>query len=144
MAAELGVLLTRNHYLLAKSPYAVVVYADDLVVFGKTQEACEIAKQKINTWLAKRGLALSQEKTRIVHLEEGFDFLGFNIKKYATKRTKRGSILLIKPSKESVKTFRHKVRKTWIKVLGWRTNDAIRYLNKQIIGWGNYFKKKCC
>lgn len=91
-------------------------------------------------WLAERGLALSEKKTNIVHLEEGFDFLGFNVKRYKTNRTKRGIILLIKPSKESIKNFRQMVRQTWIKVLGWRKVDAIRSLNKKITGWGNYFK----
>lgn len=139
METALGVL-TQKHVLIEKSPYAVVRYADDLLVFAKTQEACQIAKIKLNTWLADRGLALSEEKTNVVHLEEGFDFLGFNVRRYKTNRTKKGTILLIKPSKKSINNFRQMVRQTWIQVLGWKKVDAIRNLNKKITGWGNYFK----
>ncbi|WP_419241783.1 hypothetical protein [Cardinium endosymbiont of Nabis limbatus] len=61
------------------------------MVFAKPQAACQEAKIKLNEWLSKRGLALSEEKTSIVHLEEGFDFLGFNVRRYKTNKTKRGN-----------------------------------------------------
>src|SRR5207244_10443782 len=58
---------------------AVVRYADDFVVFCESQEDALIVRDRIlPDWLAKRGLSLSTEKTRIVHLREGFDFLSFN------------------------------------------------------------------
>src|SRR5262249_16803646 len=57
---------------------AVVRYADDFVCFCETKEDAEQVRQILVEWLKERGLTLSEEKTRIVHLTEGFDFLGFN------------------------------------------------------------------
>jgi RNA-directed DNA polymerase len=71
---------------------AVIRYADDFVVHCHTrQDALEI-KAKLAAWLASRGLAFDEDKTRVVCLDEGFDFLGFNVRRYRGK-------LLIKPSK---------------------------------------------
>jgi RNA-directed DNA polymerase len=62
------------------------------------------ARQTLITWLGERGLVLSPEKTKIVHLTEGFNFLGFNVRLYTAPRTsKHGYKLLIKPSEQSVK-----------------------------------------
>jgi RNA-directed DNA polymerase len=60
-----------------RSQYALVRYADDLAVFCPTREQAQQAKRLLATWLEKRGLKLSEDKTRIRHLTEGFDFLGF-------------------------------------------------------------------
>lgn len=79
---------------------------DDFVVFGQSREECETAKIKLRIWLAQRGLALSEEKTSIKHLKEGFDFLGFKIRHYDNRHRKRGYILLTKPSKESMKRYK--------------------------------------
>jgi RNA-directed DNA polymerase len=59
-----------------RSTRALVRYADDFVVFCESREDAEMARQILTEWLGKRGLVLSSEKTRIVHLTEGFDFLG--------------------------------------------------------------------
>ena len=79
-------------------------YGDDIVITGSTKELLEneIAPL-VKQFLDQRGLTLSAEKTRIVHIEEGFDFLGQNIRKYAGK-------LLITPAKKNVKTFLRKIR----------------------------------
>src|SRR2546429_3423010 len=56
---------------------AVVRYADDFVCFCETKEDARVVQGILSEWLKERGLILSEEKTRIVHLTEGFDFLGF-------------------------------------------------------------------
>ncbi len=71
-------------------------------LFCESQEDAETAKQILTEWLSKRGLTLSPEKTRIVHLTEGFNFLGFNIRLYRASNTKTGWKLLTKPSKENL------------------------------------------
>jgi RNA-directed DNA polymerase len=82
---------------------AIVKYADDFVCFCETREDTEHVQKILVEWLAERGLTLSEEKTRTIHLTEGFDFLGFNIRHYPAPQTSRtGWKLLIKPSKESV------------------------------------------
>ena len=74
----------------------LVRYADDFVITGSTKELLENEiKPLVEEFLASRGLVLSQKKTRITHIEEGFDFLGQNVRKYNGK-------LLIKPSKKNV------------------------------------------
>src|SRR5262249_4033275 len=102
MEAALGVRHDRRGQIVGTR--AVVRYADDFVVFCESREdATLVAEQVLPGWLAQRGLSLSGEKTRVVHLTEGFDFLGFHVRHYRSPRTSRsGFKLLIKPSKRSV------------------------------------------
>ncbi|MBA3617444.1 MAG: group II intron reverse transcriptase/maturase, partial [Rubrobacteraceae bacterium] len=98
---------------------ALVRYADDGVVFCESREDAEAARRDLREWLARRGLRLSEDKTRIVHLTEGFDFLGFNIRHYPAPKTSRsGWKLLIKPSKESVRKFKERLRREWMSLKG--------------------------
>src|ERR1700676_913409 len=102
MEAALGV--THDAQGASSGKRAVVRYADDFVVFCDSQEdALVVREQLLPDWLAKRGLSLSEEKTRIVHLTEGFDFLSFNIRRYLHPQTSRsGYKLCIKPSKKAI------------------------------------------
>lgn len=111
-----------------------VRYADDFIVTGKNPE---ILRDKvmplIKDFLAERGLQLSEEKTMVTHINNGFDFLGQNIRKYNGK-------LLIKPSKNAIKSFLTKVR-TIVKETKTATQDTlIRKLNPVIRGWVNYHR----
>lgn len=112
----------------------VVSYADDFVITGTSKEVLENkVKPAVTAFLLERGLELSPEKTRITHIDEGFDFLGFNVRKYRGK-------LLIMPSKGNVKAFLDKVRDTIKTNATARTEDLIRTLNAQIRGWTNYHR----
>lgn len=122
------------------SPYALVKYADDAVVFAKTQESCQKAKETLQKWLKKRGLELSEEKTKICQVNEGFDFLGFHIKEYKTASKKRGKTLLIKPSKASIKAFKKQMTLEWKKGLAWDAQRVIENLNPKIKGWVSYYR----
>ena len=82
--------------------------------------------------MATRGLTLSDEKTRITNIEDGFDFLGFNIRKYKGK-------LLIKPSKKGIKAFLANIRETIRSQKGAATVNLIRILNPKVRGWANYY-----
>jgi len=117
-----------------KLKIGVVRYADDFVLTGISQEFLETEiKPWIETFLAQRGLRLSAAKTRIVHIDKGFDFLGWNFRKYKEK-------LLIKPSKKNVKTFYEKLRKTVAANLGSKQADLIRLLNPMLRGWAQYHR----
>lgn len=110
----------------------VIRYADDFIITSRTKALLE---EGILPWvklfLAERGLELSKEKTKITHIEEGFDFLGQNVRKYKGK-------LLIKPSKTSIKAFLEKVRGL-IKANKQATaGELINFLNPIIRGWANY------
>jgi RNA-directed DNA polymerase len=120
---------------------AVVRYADDFVVFCESKEDAELARQQIAEWLKPRGLSLSEEKTRIVHLQDGFDFLGFNIRHYrAPKTSKSGWKLLIKPSKDAVQRFKKKMKREWMSLLGSDVATVLARLNPIIRGWANYYR----
>lgn len=80
MEQALGVRYDRRGQI--KGSRALVRYADDWVVFCESEQDAQGARRQAQEWLLKRGLRLSEDKTRIVHLTEGFDFLGFNIRHY--------------------------------------------------------------
>src|SRR5213596_1707113 len=69
-----------------------------------SREAAEQIKAQLADWLAPRGLVFNEDKTRIVHAEAGFDFLGFNVRRYPSGK------LLIKPSKAAVRRVRNRLR----------------------------------
>jgi RNA-directed DNA polymerase len=62
----------------------VVTYADDLVALCHSREQAETVRDRLSTWLKPKGLSINPDKTRIVHLDDGFDFLSFNIRRYHT------------------------------------------------------------
>jgi RNA-directed DNA polymerase len=139
MEAALGVKYDCRGIIISKR--AVVRYADDFLVFCESQEdALKVKDEVLPPWLAERGLTLSPEKTRIVHLTEGFDFLGFNVRHYKDQSSKAGYKLLIKPSKASVLRLRTKLRAEWLALRGHSVSEVIQRLNPIILGWGNYFR----
>lgn len=121
---------------ITTSQYRLIRYADDFIVATITQEAAEAAKTILTEWLAKRGLQLHPDKTRIVNISEGFNFLGNTIKQYKGK-------CIVKPQKEKVHLFINKIRK-WLKEHPAVTQETlIRTLNPIIRGWGEYYRTSC-
>jgi RNA-directed DNA polymerase len=139
MEEAIGVKYNCRGELIGKR--AVVRYADDFVCFCETREDAEQVQSILTDWLKERGLTLSEEKTRIVHLTEGFDFLSFNIRHYPAPQTSRtGWKLLIKPSKEAVQAVQQKLKDLWSKGQGTRVRSVLTKLNPVIRGWANYFR----
>jgi RNA-directed DNA polymerase len=118
----------------------VVRYADDFVVFCETRDDAEACIRILTDWLKEQGLALSGEKTRIVHLTEGFDFLGFTVRRYQTRTTRSGYKLRITPSKTSGAKLRDRLRAEWRALRGNDVDTVLRRLNPIIRGWANYFR----
>ncbi|MFP3869041.1 MAG: group II intron reverse transcriptase/maturase [Desulfobacteraceae bacterium] len=112
-------------------------YADDFIVTSGSKETLETeVKPLIESFLKERGLALSKEKTKITHIEKGFDFLGKNIRKYKGK-------YIDKPSKQSIKSVLRKVRKV-LKANKMATQEKlIKELNPILRGWANYHCPNC-
>ena len=129
--------MSRNGYRVRKFKVHFVRYADDFVITGTSRELLEDEiKPLIRGFLAERGLTLSEEKTRVTHISEGFDFLGQNVRKYrfGTPNAK----LLIKPSKKNVKTFLDEVRGAIRRLSAAKQEFLIGQLNPKILGWANY------
>ena len=113
------------------------------MVFCETEEdALAVRDRILPPWLAERGLSLSPEKTRIVHLREGFDFLSFNVRHYAHPQTSRsGQKLLIKPSKKAVLGKVGELRDAWLALRGHSVQTVLWKLNPIIRGWANYHRR---
>ncbi len=118
----------------SKAQLNVVRYADDFVVTGASKDVLEFkVLPAVRQFLAVRRRELSEEKTRITNIADGFDFLGQNVRKYDGK-------LLIKPEKKSVKALLDKVREI-IKGNASVTQEAlIQKLNPVIRGWAMYHR----
>ena len=118
------------------NPYRIhlIRYADDFLVTASDKSILENqVRPIIEAFLAERGLELSEEKTFISHISNGFDFLGKNIRKY------KGN-LVIKPSKKNVKTFLAKIQATIKSYRTVKTISLLRKLNPMIRGWAMYHR----
>ena len=125
---------------LNKTPRTYVRYADDFVVLCKTHEDACIVKELLTKELKLIGLELSEEKTRITHLEKGFDFLGWNFRRYNSTTRKEGKITLIKPSKKNIQDFKDRLKEVFKELRGHNQLSVISKLNPIIRGWSKYHK----
>ncbi|WP_412538526.1 group II intron reverse transcriptase/maturase [Longispora sp. K20-0274] len=111
----------------------LVRYADDLVVLCHTRDKAEQAKAQLAAWLAPRGLSFNEDKTRVVSLDEGCDFLGFNIRRYGGK-------LLIKPSRAAQRRVRERLTAEMRGLRGSNAAAVLTKLNPIIRGWATYYR----
>lgn len=125
-----------NRFQITNKVY-LVRYADDFIVTAATKEIAEEAKELIRKFLKTRGLELSEEKTTITHVGDGFDMLGWTFRKFKGK-------LIVKPSKKSIKSFVASLSETILKRgKAWKQEPLIEKLNEQIRGWTNYHQSVC-
>ena len=110
-----------------------VRYADDFIVTADSEETLEEIVELIRRFLKDRSLELSEEKTLITHIDDGFDFLGWNFRKYGGK-------LLIKPSKKSIDKITRKISDVIKDGKAWKQESLIDALNPIITGWSNYHR----
>ena len=109
-------------------------YADDFVVTGAKREILEQkVKPAVTAFLKKRGLELSEQKTVITHIKDGFNFLGHTVRKYKNK-------LLTIPAKSKVKDLQRRIKEVIQSGLGLTQEQLIRKLNPLLRGWANYFR----
>jgi RNA-directed DNA polymerase len=104
-----------------------------VIVTADSEETAKDIAELIKGFLKERGLELSVEKTHITHIDVGFDFLGWNFRKYKGK-------LLIKPSKKSIDNATRKVGDIIKRAKAWKQEDLIDALNPIILGWSNYHR----
>jgi RNA-directed DNA polymerase len=122
---------------LSRNKVHMVRYADDFVITGTSKELLEMeVKPLIEEFLRQRGLELSPEKTLITHIEDGFDFLGQNVRKYNGK-------IIIKPSKKNVASFLANIREVVKSHKAIKAGDLVEMLNRKIKGWAMYHRHIC-
>jgi RNA-directed DNA polymerase len=111
----------------------LIRYADDLVALCHTRGEAEQVKARLAGWLTPRGLTFNEDKTRIVTLDEGFDFLGFTVRRQSGK-------LLIKPSKAALRRVRERLRTEMRALRGANAATVLARLNPIIRGWATYYR----
>ena len=121
--------------------WRIIRYADDfaLVVFGGQHHA-EALREEVTAALAPLGLRLAPEKTRVVHIDEGFDFLGFTIRRMRKRGTQKHYVYT-KPSRKAIQAIKDKVTaKTYRSTRHMSLEEQITSLNRMLAGWANYFR----
>lgn len=114
----------------------LVRYADDFIITGSSKEFLEDeVKPLVAKFLATRGLTLSEKKTKITHVTEGFDFLGWNVRHF-------NRMLVTQPSKKNVKSFLGKIRDLLRERRAAKQIDVIEKLSPVIRGWANYHRSQ--
>ena len=122
---------------IAKGNYRMTRYADDFIIFAKTKDDADRIYDILNSYFEERGLTLSEEKTKISHISEGVNFLGFEIRQF---NTKDGNKIIIKPSKDSVKSFKQGISKIFRLMKGHNVDALIDKLNPFIEGVAEFWK----
>jgi RNA-directed DNA polymerase len=133
LLANIGLHGLEKHIKITNPKLGIIRYADDFVVTAKDKESLERVLIQIKQWLSNRGLEISTEKTRIVNIEDGFNFLGFNLRHYNGK-------LLIRPQKEKVLAFCKKIGKTLSEMKTATQSEVIDTLNPLLRGFANYYR----
>ncbi len=118
---------------MAPGSPTVIRYADDLVALCHSKHEAEQVKARLAEWLAPRGLVFNEDKTRVVALDEGFDFLGFTVRRQSSK-------LLIKPSKAALRRIRERLRTEMRALRGANAFAVVKRLNPIIRGWAAYYR----
>ena len=121
--------------------YRLVRYADDFVVMvGGTRQHAEALWDETSKVLAPIGLRLSEEKTRVCHIDEGFDFLGFRIQRRSWRGRTGKRAVYTYPSKKALASVMDKVRTITRRRKHRTLADLLRLLNRVLRGWCNYFR----
>lgn len=111
----------------------LIRYGNNFIVTGDSKNTCEEIKHILSQFLKERGLIFSESETKILHIDEGFNFLNWYFKKYNGK-------LLIKPSKQSISKFLEEIRIIIKNNAQTKQKDLILQLNRKIKVWRNYHK----
>jgi RNA-directed DNA polymerase len=111
----------------------LIRYADDFVALCHSRDHALQVKAALAEWLTPRGLAFNEDKTQVVSVDDGFDFLGFNVRRYHGK-------LLIKPSTAAVKRIRERLRVEMKALRGANASAVVRTINPIVRGWSAYYR----
>jgi RNA-directed DNA polymerase len=132
MEQAAGVRYLSEGWIRVDSP-VLIRYADDFIALCHTRQQAFEIKARLARWLEPRGLAFNEQKTRVVTLSEGFDFLAFNVRRYGTKP-------MIRPTKAAVRRIRKRLHDELVSLKGHNARAMIRRLNPIIRGWAGYYR----
>jgi group II intron reverse transcriptase/maturase len=145
-----NVLLTPFDREMRRKGYQLTRFADDWVVTCRTRAEAQAVLNFATKVLGKLGVVLNKEKTKIVHVRYGFEFLGYKIKRGSkplrlpTHKIKSGiqqGALYAYPREKSIAHFREQIKKQTRRKSPLSTQEIIDEINPIIRGWGNYFCK---
>ena len=128
----------RLHKHHKRNKVSLVRYADDFIITGSSKELLEDeVKPVVEAFMAERGLVLSPEKTVITHIDQGFDFLGWTVRRFGKGNRAK---VLVQPSKKNVKVFLEKCRVVFREMRADAQAKVIWKLNPILRGWTNYHR----
>jgi group II intron reverse transcriptase/maturase len=145
-----NILLTPFDCEMRKKGYRLTRYADDWLVTCKSRSEAVSALTAASRILEKLGVMLHSEKTRIVHVRQGFEFLGFKLKRGSQKlkltpdRIRSGVVqgdLYAYPREKSIRHFKEQIRQKTRRKAPVGTRELIEDINPVIRGWGQYYCK---
>ena len=145
-----NILLTPFDRDMRRRGYQVTRFADDWVITCKSAAEARAAMEAARRILKQLGVELHPQKTRIVHVRYGFEFLGYKIKRGERKlylpeskiRSRiRGGELYAYPKEKSIRRFMDQVRQRTKRKVPLTTQELIAELNPLLRGWGEYYKR---
>jgi RNA-directed DNA polymerase len=145
-----NILLTPFDQEMRRKGYQLTRYADDWVITCKSAAEARAALAAATRVLEQLGVRLNPQKTRIVHVQQGFDFLGYRIVRTKRKRKLPASMIRSKlnpqgliayPTQKSIRRFRDRVRMLTRRRAPVKTEQLIEELNPTLRGWGEYYKR---
>ena len=139
---EMGTANQRNRRRYhGEATYRLIRYADDFVIVVKGERAdADQLREEVAVVLVPMGLRLSPDKTRVVHIDDGFDFLGFHIRRMR-KRGSHKSFVYTKPSTKAIASIKARVKAmTYRATLHRDPGYLMAYLGRVLRGWANYFR----
>lgn len=145
-----NILLTPFDWEMRRKGYRLTRYSDDWVVTCRTRKEAQAAMQYAEKVLEKLGVKLHLKKTRIIHIRNGFEFLGYKIKrgsrplKLSADKIKSGiqnGHMYAYPTQKSIIHFKDQIRAKTKRKIPLTTEEIIAEINPIVRGWGNYYKK---